>query len=574
MRVVLKQVFPLGRFHATPWRVNPFDDPLGEWPPSPWRLVRAVVARWYQWARESLEERSIVELDNLVKALCTSRYAFRLPPAARRGSPLRQYFPAEFKMDPPNYKEWELRIASCREEVVESLRKVLGEDGTVERCGDGVIVRVKKKKTKKKVNELLATADRGWKGLNPDPGLRAYTPSLAQDNYWCTVPTDEGAVWWFLEGKHWNEALLEILDRCLERITYFGRTESFTRIRRVNGEAPEPNCSLSKDPQAGAVRVLVPSENATLEDIKRITDDPMNVERSIPVGARELYAVRPPSTPVREEPTRTPRSERARLIQFAIGWHVVPPLRATVFLTARFRDAVLREILREKTNGACSTWSRASREIREQIALLIGKDADGQPLHGHQHAEFLVWYEGGVPTRLLVWRESFLFDEKEEGAILAAASRGLSWSATGSDTDAWKVKLLPLDRSSPCPPGFNSELAQVWESVTPYVPPWHYVRRGKIRDGMSIADQVRREAELRSFARAAEVKVEEIRNGQWVAVYIPPNKRSSRAFLGDRRGYWLRLSFPEPVRGPIRLGRSSSLGLGLFKPVQDPHRVR
>jgi CRISPR-associated protein Csb2 len=30
MRVVLKQIFPLGRFHATPWRVNPFDDPYGE----------------------------------------------------------------------------------------------------------------------------------------------------------------------------------------------------------------------------------------------------------------------------------------------------------------------------------------------------------------------------------------------------------------------------------------------------------------------------------------------------------------------------------------------------------------
>ncbi len=39
MRIVLKQIFPLGRFHATPWRVNPFDDPHGEWPPSPWRLL-------------------------------------------------------------------------------------------------------------------------------------------------------------------------------------------------------------------------------------------------------------------------------------------------------------------------------------------------------------------------------------------------------------------------------------------------------------------------------------------------------------------------------------------------------
>ena len=45
MRLVLQQSFPLGRFHATQWKANPFDKELaGEWPPSPWRLVRAIVA--------------------------------------------------------------------------------------------------------------------------------------------------------------------------------------------------------------------------------------------------------------------------------------------------------------------------------------------------------------------------------------------------------------------------------------------------------------------------------------------------------------------------------------------------
>lgn len=45
MRVILRQTFPFGRFHATPWKVFPFDDPHGEWPPSPWRLVRGLLAR-------------------------------------------------------------------------------------------------------------------------------------------------------------------------------------------------------------------------------------------------------------------------------------------------------------------------------------------------------------------------------------------------------------------------------------------------------------------------------------------------------------------------------------------------
>src|SRR5258708_31325108 len=105
MKIVLQQVFPLGRFHATPWRANPFDDPYGEWPPSPWRLVRAIVARWYQWAREATPPLDAGELDALVVALCTSRYRFRLPGSARRDRPLRPHFPVEFGWNPKATKK-------------------------------------------------------------------------------------------------------------------------------------------------------------------------------------------------------------------------------------------------------------------------------------------------------------------------------------------------------------------------------------------------------------------------------------------------------------------------------------
>src|SRR5437762_5892937 len=105
MKLVLRQEFVLGRFHATPWRVNPFDDPHGEWPPSPWRLVRAVTARWYQWAREAETEPDFAQLEKLQSALCRSSYAFHLPPDARKGSPLRQYHPTEFAMDAPSWRD-------------------------------------------------------------------------------------------------------------------------------------------------------------------------------------------------------------------------------------------------------------------------------------------------------------------------------------------------------------------------------------------------------------------------------------------------------------------------------------
>ena len=191
MKLVLRQEFPLGRFHATPWRVNPFDDPHGEWPPSPWRLVRAVTARWYQWAREASHEPDVAQLEELQAALCKSTYAFHLPPDARKGSPLRQYHPTEFGWRPAEKKK---------------------------------------------------------------AGTRSYGTSLVQDNYWCVPP--EAPVWWFIEGDDWTDDLRELLARCLERVTYFGRAETLTRIR-VAGSTERSLRPTARSPTS-AERALCP----------------------------------------------------------------------------------------------------------------------------------------------------------------------------------------------------------------------------------------------------------------------------------------------------------------------------
>lgn len=97
--VILQQHFPLGRFHANPWKAFPFDDPYGEWPPSPWRLIRALIARSHQFARE---EPSIGrdDLAALVRAFCTSSIRWHLPAQSWRGPGLRQYQPADFSRVP------------------------------------------------------------------------------------------------------------------------------------------------------------------------------------------------------------------------------------------------------------------------------------------------------------------------------------------------------------------------------------------------------------------------------------------------------------------------------------------
>ena len=45
MPLSIAVAFPAGRFHATPWGHH-VNEGLPEWPPSPWRLLRALIATW------------------------------------------------------------------------------------------------------------------------------------------------------------------------------------------------------------------------------------------------------------------------------------------------------------------------------------------------------------------------------------------------------------------------------------------------------------------------------------------------------------------------------------------------
>jgi CRISPR-associated protein Csb2 len=608
MQIVLRQEFTLGRFHATPWRVNRFDDPHGEWPPSPWRLMRAVTARWYQWAREAEREPDLAQLEKLQSALCKSTYAFYLPPDARKGSPLRQYHPTEFGMDPPNCrhvaryrratgsapetndpaitatqtvkqskaksrKTEETPEEKANKDAKEKLKALKGVKLSESKLKEKDLVEwevtVKDKgadETKQKIEAILGTPTAAWQRV-ADAGIRSYGTSLVQDNYWCVPP--EAPVWWFIDGDDWTNDLKALLVECVARMTYFGRAESLTRIRVAGSgdETPQANCTLADKRTAGAVPVLSPLKEATREDIERTTDNPEAVKRAVPPGAQWLYAVRPERPAAREHRRAPQHRPDCHLMQFAIGWNVAPERRAIVRFTARFRGAVLGELLRLKTGNASANWTRASRDVREAVADMTGKDANGDALKGHRHAEFLAWCEDDQPTRLLVWRGSRAFNADEQEAILLAAAREVSWAAAGSDFDEWKVRLVPLDRAITPPPGFDESEAARWESVTPYVPSRHHLRGGKPRESESFAVQIRRELALRGVKGADHVQVEQIGSGTWVPVHTPRRLVTDRAFLGDRRGYSVRLAFPAPIRGPVRLGHSSSFGLGLFRPM-------
>src|ERR1700735_3509088 len=103
MPLVIEQNYPLGRFHATRWNQNPFEDPFAEWPPSPWRFLRALAARWFQYERET--GTSTETRDRLLVSLAQSPPSFYLPPRSARGPALKQYLPTEVTWTDANKKK-------------------------------------------------------------------------------------------------------------------------------------------------------------------------------------------------------------------------------------------------------------------------------------------------------------------------------------------------------------------------------------------------------------------------------------------------------------------------------------
>jgi CRISPR-associated protein Csb2 len=221
--------------------------------------------------------------------------------------------------------------------------------------------------------------------------------------------------------------------------------------------------------------------------------------------------------------------------------------------------------------------------------IFSGKDAASDPLQGHGHAYYL-------PT-----------DEDEDGrldhlAVVAANGFGASelkaldrlreLKSREREESGHPLRVLllgvgRLDDYQPWPLRASSE----WISATPFVAPRHLKRRGTKRDPEELWESptaflaaVLREELARLIERRADlaslsldsIKVEPMTDEHGVfrigARRLRPIQfKRFRQKRGDDGGVRpagaFRITFPQPVCGPICLGHSSHFGLGLFVPA-------
>jgi CRISPR-associated protein Csb2 len=91
MPVSVSLTFPGGRFHATPWGHH-VNEALPEWPPSPWRFLRALVYVWKRKLPPRVYDSAII---TVITELAKTWPTFHLPPATLGHT--RHYMPTHGK---------------------------------------------------------------------------------------------------------------------------------------------------------------------------------------------------------------------------------------------------------------------------------------------------------------------------------------------------------------------------------------------------------------------------------------------------------------------------------------------
>jgi CRISPR-associated protein Csb2 len=538
MPLILEQSFPLGRFHATRWNQNPFEDRHGEWPPSPWRLLRAIAARWFQYARETGDEDEAAR-NQLLEQLAAKLPAFHLPAFTWRGEPA-----------PRQYQKTEVAWTDAS---------------------------AKAAAYKKPKATLVVDA------------FRAISP--ADQVIW---------IWDTIELSPRLASLLgELLKRIL--YFGRAETPCRFALGRVPTRGSTRHELSSSSNADSPVLVAIPGKTLNLESLLASTDDRLFNGRRIPPGTEWRY-VRLPQCPTIIAPkgckSRLPAN--LQVIQFAVGGRVYPEQAHWVRVIDKFRGCVLKHAARIVSGGECSCYRELPVDLRDKLKLLSGKDGGGKPVRNHQHVYFFLYPdEIGNPSRLIAYRRTpfdAIADRAFEAeAILAASREAIFWQSRDPD---WSLRLVPLPFETQAPAGCRSDGGSAaWTSATPFVPPdrRRFRQNGRLRAAETAIALLKKalDESLGATGSTATVVAIQPLDGDgspiltrpdqdptefsWVAIHETQCERRVRLrnrTRAVRPGFRFRVEFSEPVHGPIMTGHSCHFGLGLFIPEESRHLGR
>lgn len=510
--------FPAGRYHATPWG-HQVNEGLVEWPPSPWRLTRALMAAgfaYHGWRTVPPIGKSLLE------KLSAALPSYALPEAFMAHS--RHYMPiaaggkTTLVLDTwINIKgelvvHWPVVLTPEEQALLTSLVIPLSYLG---RSESWVVGRILDESTDMPRSNCFPNEISHGAATVPGELVDLLAP-MAMPEY-----------------ATWREHQLPA--------------------------APEGK--LSGKQKKELAKATAPYPETVLAALQWDTVQWKGFGWSQPPGSRWVQYRRSTTTFSNTRVIRVKRQRPARVdvVLLALG-------------TASGNRSALPGIIRTLPQAELLHRSIVSRADSEKKGLappvLSGHDQHRRPLSGHRHVHILpIDLDGdGRLDHVLLWAPMG-FDPE----ALAAIRRVRKTWAKGVKDDVHigiaghgnRKQLQGL------PPGVAQilETACTWITLTPFVPPRFVKKRGK----NTIEGQVLAELESRGLPEPMAVEIKRLpESGDHDEVH----RTRFRHFVRCRSrggapppqdmGVFVRLRFERPVRGPLSLGYGSHFGLGLF----------
>ncbi len=527
--------FPAGRFHTTPWGRH-VNEGIPEWPPSPWRLLRTLVAAW-KIKNLPLEEDQV---HGVLKKL-TSPPSFYLPTATTGHT--RHYMPKKKESD-----------------------KTLVFDAFV--CID-------------RESEVTII----WADV-----------SFNEDE--CNIlNTMLEGIGYLGRAESWCEARLLDQQETEQRFKY---VNCFPLNGRIPTEKQELVRTLGADPVEAfndkhVTKTTTQGRGNNRQTIIVSRYDPawhlcmdtaqLHAEKwSDPPGSKWVTYVRPHDCfdPPRKRKTMKRKDEN--LIQFAryvLDSNVLPSLEETLPIAEKTRFALM---------GLYGRLTESNGE-KGQSTIFSGKTSEGEPLKGHGHAYFLPTDEDG-DGRLdhLNIVSSHGFNKDELRAI--DRLRRLKRDKESPPIQLMLLGLGSLDEFQP----FPVKPSQTWVSATPFIVTRHLKKRGQKRDPEELQknpilfikqvlwEELERFLQRNGYSLGPdEIEMEPLLDDgvfridpvNWSPmatgaklrpIQFKRFRQKKNDTGGNRPSGFFKITFPKKVSGPIALGHSSHFGMGLFLP--------
>ncbi len=499
--------FPAGRYHATPWGRH-VNEAEVEWPPSPWRLLRALVATYH---RKGWDERYAVEtLDELVETLSSQLPAYSLPPAIRAHS--RHYMPqGYFKAGREDTSlvfdafartakgaelvaYWPLEIAHEQRELLAGLLGDLGFLGRAESWVEAALLEQ-------------------WEG---EINCRASTIS---------TDTETG------EAR--------------EPVQLIAPVSPGHYIDWRSGVVSEHGLDARK-PNAIQRRILATLPPRLAGALCAETGDLQKAGWSMPPGAQYVTYQRPFDSfaPARATRRSAQRPRQATTVRLALTGKPLPRIEDAIRIGELTRMAAIKQAERIGEGAVPPALSGHGLPAANRLghAFYLPEDADGDGHIDH----ILVHAADGLDTT----------------AIRALDRIARLWERDGGE---WGVLIEGYGQAADLADSVYLGRSQHWRSVTPYLHPWHAKKR------FGVAEQIARECRERGLEEP-EVAIEPLpfagpdgRRRRAVHFHRFRNARK-RLAQPDTRGQFVTLAFPQPIPGPLALGFGCHFGLGVFQP--------